>query len=164
MLMNDPSTTVNSNEGAAQALRQFRIVFNAVKSQFRKMERDTGLGGAQVWALSLAAKKPGLGVGEVAQHMHIHQSTASNLVKILLKKELLTSSKSVSDKRAVQLRITPAGRKALLKTPGPFAGVLPHALQRMDADALAALNQSLACVVQLLDADEQAGNILIADL
>lgn len=31
---------------AVRVLRQFRIVFNTVKSHFRQVERDTGIGGA----------------------------------------------------------------------------------------------------------------------
>lgn len=153
-----------SNDNAVQVLRQFRVVFNAVKTHFRQVEADTGLGGAQVWALSLVNKTPGIGVGEVATRMDIHQSTASNLIKVLLKKELLVASKSEADKRAVNLRITADGRKALKKNPGPFEGVLPDALRKLDAATLASLNRDLETLVQLLAADEAASGIPLADL
>ncbi len=105
------TTTPSSRQAdsAAQALRRFRVVFNAVKTHFRQVETQTGLGGAQVWALSLIHKTPGLGVGDIALRMDIHQSTASNLVKVLLKKELITLAKSEGDKRVAELRITPEG-------------------------------------------------------
>lgn len=48
---------------ARQVLRQFRVIFNAVKVHFRQVERESGLGGAQVWALSVVAESPGIGVG-----------------------------------------------------------------------------------------------------
>ncbi|HAV36987.1 MAG TPA: MarR family transcriptional regulator, partial [Massilia sp.] len=48
-------------------LRQFRIVFNAVKNHFRQVERDAGLGGAQLWALSVIAQSPGIGVTDLAR-------------------------------------------------------------------------------------------------
>ena len=45
------------NEDAAVAvLRQFRQVFNAVKSHFQQVEKTVGMGGAQVWALSIDRK------------------------------------------------------------------------------------------------------------
>lgn len=162
--MKDSKPTANSGDGAAQALRQFRVVFNAVRTHFRQVEKDTGLGGAQVWALSLIHKNPGLGVGEVAAHMDIHQSTASNLIKVLLKKELIALTKSPEDKRVVELRVTPEGKKALKKMPGPFEGVLPDALRQLDAATLANLNRDLETLVQLLAADEDAGNIPLAHL
>jgi DNA-binding MarR family transcriptional regulator len=94
-------------------LRRFRVVFNAIRTHFRQVETQSGLGGAQVWALSLISAQPGMGVGDVAKGMDTHQSTASNLVKVLLRKELVTMTKSSSDKRVVELRITPAGQAAL---------------------------------------------------
>lgn len=162
--MQNFNPSLQPTDNAAQALRQFRVVFNAVRTHFRQVEKDTGLGGAQVWALSLIQKSPGLGVGEIAIHMDIHQSTASNLVKVLLKKELITLTKSADDKRVVELRVTPEGKKALKKMPGPFEGVLPNALRQLDEASLANLNRDLEKLVQLLAADEDAGNIPLAHL
>lgn len=159
-----PSELTTSNDSAAQVLRQFRVVFNAVKTHFRQVESQTGLGGAQVWALSLVHKTPGVGVGEVATRMDIHQSTASNLVKVLLKKELLVATKSAADKRVVKLQVTPLGRRVLKKNPGPFEGVLPDALRQLDQATLANLNRDLETLVQLLAVDEAASGIPLADL
>jgi hypothetical protein len=39
-------------DAATRVLRQFRQVFNAVKSHFRKVERVAGIGGEQPWAFS----------------------------------------------------------------------------------------------------------------
>lgn len=162
MQVSKPSA--NSAESAALALRQFRVVFNAVRTHFRQVEKDTGLGGAQVWAMSLIHKHPGLGVGEIATRMDIHQSTASNLIKVLLKKELITMLKSEHDKRVVELRVTPEGKKALKKMPGPFEGVLPDALRQLDEATLSNLNRDLEKLVLLLAADEDAGSIPLAHL
>jgi DNA-binding MarR family transcriptional regulator len=162
--MNASKPSVNPGDSAAQALRQFRVLFNSVRTHFRQVEKETGLGGAQVWALSLIQKNPGLGVSEVAAGMDIHQSTASNLIKGLLKKQLITLNKSAIDKRVVELRVTPEGKKALKKMPGPFEGVLPDALRRLDDTALSNLNRELAKLVRLLEADEGAGNIPLAQL
>ncbi len=52
---------------AAQVLRRFRVVFNAVRSHFQQVEKQVGLGGAQVWALSLVRDQPGIGMGGVAR-------------------------------------------------------------------------------------------------
>lgn len=162
--MNTSKRSTSQTDSAAQALRQFRVIFNAVRTHFRQVETETGLGGAQVWALSLIQKSPGLGVGDIAVGMDIHQSTASNLIKVLLKKELITLSKSEGDKRVVELRVTTEGKKALKKIPGPFKGVLPDALKQLDDATLSSLNRNLDKLVQVLAADEDAGNIPLANL
>lgn len=152
------------DENAALVLRRFRVVFNSVRTHFRLMEKESGLGGAQVWALSLIQKKPRMGVGEISLNMDIHQSTASNLVKILLKKELITTSKAADDKRAVELRITAEGKKVLKKVPGPFEGVLPDAIARLDEKTIARLSRDLESLAKVLHADEDAGKIPLAHL
>ena len=158
--MNASKSSTNPTDNAAQALRQFRVVFNAVKTHFRQVEQETGLGGAQVWALSLIQKCPGLGVGGIAAGMDIHQSTASKL----LKKELITLAKSNGDKRVVELRVTPEGKKALKNIPGPFEGVLPDALRKLDEETLSNLNRDLEKLVLVLATDEDAGSIPLAHL
>ncbi|MBP9907043.1 MAG: winged helix-turn-helix transcriptional regulator [Rhodoferax sp.] len=157
-----PSTPENAD--AAQVLRRFRVVFNAVRTHFRQVEKESGLGGAQVWALSLIRSQPGMGVGDVAKGMDTHQSTSSNLVKLLVKKQLVTMTKSLEDKRVVELRITPAGQAVLAQIPGPFEGVLPGALGQLDASTLARLNRDLGQLIGALHADESAGHIPLANL
>lgn len=147
-----------------RVLRQFRQVFNAVKTHFQQVEKRVGLGGAQVWALSVIRDEPGIGVGRLAEAMDIHQSTASNLVRILLERELIAASKDPADRRAVQLKLLPAGTRLLRKSPGPFAGVLPNALAALEPKTLKRLEQDLAKVIEQLNVDEAAGGIPLAEL
>jgi DNA-binding MarR family transcriptional regulator len=153
-----------SNPDVTQVLRRFRVVFNAIRTHFRQVETQSGLGGAQVWALSLINAQPGMGVGEVAKGMDTHQSTASNLVKVLLRKELVVMSKSAIDKRVVELRVTPAGKALLAQIPGPFEGVLPGALAQLNAATLMQLNGDLGLLIAALHVDESAGSIPLAHL
>jgi len=74
---------------STQVLRKFRQVFNAVKSHFQQVEKKVGVGGAQIWALSVVHNKPGIGMNDLALAMDIHQTTASNLVRSLVKQEML---------------------------------------------------------------------------
>lgn len=112
-------TRGSAAEPAAHVLRQFRQVFNAVKTHFQQVERKVGLGGAQIWALSVVRDTPDIGVSDLSRAMDIHQSTASNLVKVLVERELLAADKASNDRRAVQLRLLSAGAKALKRSPGP---------------------------------------------
>jgi DNA-binding MarR family transcriptional regulator len=144
---------------AARVLRKFRIVFNAVKTHFQQVEKRAGIGGAQLWALSAIRDEPGIGVSGLAQAMDIHQTTASNLVKALLALGLIASSKDGPDRRAVQLHVLPAGQKLLRKAPGPFQGVLPDALARLDPKTLARLDKDLAFLIEALGPDERAAGV-----
>lgn len=148
----------------AQVLRRFRVVFNAVRTHFQQVEKQVGIGGAQVWALSLIREFPGIGMGELARHMDIHQSTASNLVKGLLRKELIRVSRATDDRRHVLLHVMPAAQVLLEQVPGPFEGVLPMALSQLSAQALTRLDQDLQELTRLLKVDERAASIPLAQL
>lgn len=147
-----------------QVLRRFRVVFNAVRTHFGQVEKQVGLGGAQVWALSVIRDNPGIGMGGIAAQMDIHQSTASNLIKALLKKELIVMTKSEEDRRSVHLKILPAGKKVLTKVSGPFEGVLPDAIGRLEPAVLARLDADLHQLIGLLNVDEATGEIPLAEI
>lgn len=151
-------------ERAARVLRRFRSVFNAVKSHFQQVEKQAGIGGAQVWALSLIRAEPGIGVGALARAMDVHQTTASNLVRSLVEAGLVESHRSGVDRRAIQLKATRAAARVLAKVPGPFAGVLPEALSRLDAEALTRLDADLAALLAVLDADKRGERVPLAQL
>jgi DNA-binding MarR family transcriptional regulator len=153
-----------SPEAATRVLRRFRVVFNAVKTHFRQVEKRAGVGGAQVWALSVVAAQPGIGVGALARAMDIRQATASNLVRSLVAGGWVVAERNGSDRRAVQLRVLPAGRAVLRRAPGPFSGVLPEALARLDPATLARLDADLARVVELLGADPRAAAVPLAQI
>lgn len=155
---------VDHDQAAIAVLRQFRQVFNAVKSHFQQVEKTVGMGGAQVWALSVVREQPGIGVGALARAMSIHQSTASNLVRTLIDREMLVAVKQGADRRAVQLNLLPAGARVLRNAPGPFAGLLPDALKAMPPQTLARLQQDLDQLLERIAADEAAAHIPLAQL
>lgn len=155
---------MNNHSDQAQVLRRFRVVFNAIRTHFQQIEKQVGLGGAAVWALSVVRDQPGVGVGGLALAMDIHQTTASNLVKTLRSKDLISLNKDEQDRRSVQLNILPAGLALLGRVSGPFEGILPEALGKLPPATLARMDQDLGELIKLLKADDAAGGIPLADL
>jgi DNA-binding MarR family transcriptional regulator len=159
-----PPALEDRSEAAVRVLRRFRLIVNAVRTHFQQAEKKAGLGGAQIWALSVVGNEPGIGVIALARAMDIHQTTASNLVKGLVNAEMLAVEKNGPDRRTVQLRLLPAGRRVLRKAPGPFAGVLPEALARLDADTLGRLDRDLTALIRELGVDDKAAGIPLAEM
>lgn len=154
-----PAPESGEPDRPGRVLRQFRIVFNAVKTHFQQVERLAGVSGVQVWALHVISERPGLGVSELARAIDVRQPTASNFVKALVQRQLIEVRRGGTDRRAVQLHVTEAGRTILHKAPGPFAGVLPEALAELDEATLARLEADLAELIRQLGADELAGTL-----
>jgi DNA-binding MarR family transcriptional regulator len=162
--MNSPTEPLAPQ--AASVLRQFRMVLNTVKSHFQHIEKQVGIGGAQVWALSVVAQHPDIGTGALAKALDIHQSTASNLIKSLTSKGLITARRDEQDRRAVRLQVTPHGKELLTCAPGPWSGVLPQALSQMDTASLSRLADDLNTLTKLMGAeiDPKAARIPLAQL
>ena len=151
------------DDPAHRVLRQFRQVFNAVKRHFQRVERSAGLGGAQVWALSVIRAAPDAGVGALAAAMNIHQSTASNLVKGLVDRALVAATRDAVDRRIVRLRVLPAGVRVLQRSPGPFAGLLPEALSALDSRTLKRIEADLAKLIDVLKPVVKPARIPLAE-
>ncbi len=148
-----------TTDPSARVLRRFRLVFNAVKTHFREVEKKAGISGAQLWALHVVCEQPGIGVGDLARAMDIHQSTASNLLRSLTEANLVTAVRGDADRRAVQLQPTARGLRVLAKAPGPLTGVLPEALARLDSRTLARLDRDLGKLIDELGVSERGAGI-----
>jgi DNA-binding MarR family transcriptional regulator len=151
-------------EAAARVLRRFRQVFTATRAHYQQMEKHVGIGGAQVWALGIIGAQPGIGVGGLARAMHVHQSTASNLVRALVDRGLVVTAREGADRRAVQLRLLPAGTELLARAPGPYTGLLVQALDRMDTATLGRLEGDLTRLAQVMGIGDDAPALPIAQL
>lgn len=161
---NTAAPTPLAAEAPARVLKRFRQVFTATRAHYQQVEKHVGIGGAQVWALGIIGAQPGIGVGGLARAMHIHQSTASNLVRALVDRDLVSTAREGTDRRAVQLRLLPAGVELLDKAPGPYAGLLVQALDRLDAATLARLESDLTRLAQAMGIGDDAPALPIAQL
>ncbi len=133
-----------------QTLKYFRTIFGSARSHDADIRRLAGIPGAQLWALSEVARAAGGSVNDLSTRMALHQTTASNLVNALVKRRLIKRTKDVHDQRIVRLHPTPAGQRVLARAPGPYAGLLPDALNHLDQRQLVDLSSSLAVLVAAL--------------
>ena len=139
---------MNSTPDAArEALRQFRVIFGAVRQHFKAIEKACGVSGAQIWAMAALRQTPGMKVSELAQALSIHASTASNLLDKIEKAGMIRRERNTVDQRVVKLYLTAAGEKALEKAPQPLTGILTHALGQLPDTSLDRLNQDLATLI-----------------
>ena len=131
-------------------LGKFREVFRAAKVHFGTVHKSVGVSGAQLWALWELHREPGLRVTELASRLSLRQSTVSNLIEQLAKANHLKRKRNDSDQRVVRLYLTPSGRKLVEKAPQPARGVLPDALERLDASALKKLDAQLIALLSAM--------------
>jgi len=143
---------------ALSLLIRFRVLIRTAQRHSQWIERQSGVTGAQLWALQELADDPGLRVGELAKRMALHQSTASNMVDKLDTLGLLRRERGSADQRVVRLYPTPEGLSLLARAPSPARGVLLEALRAMDAASIGQLREGLdALLTQIRDMDSGFG-------
>ncbi len=129
-------------------LQRFRVLIRTAQRHSQWIERQSGITGAQLWALQELLEKPGLRVGELAKLMALHQSTASNMIDKLESASLVRKERTTVDQRVVRLYLTDAGTELLDQAPSPARGVLPEALRMMPVDDLHRLQADLDSLLQ----------------
>lgn len=139
-------------------LQRFRVLIRTAQRHSQWIERQSGVTGAQLWALQELAEEPGLRVGELAKRMALHQSTASNMIDKLESGGLVSKERTSADQRVVRLALTSTGRELLSRAPSPARGILPEALRLLDEDGLLRLQGELdGLLEQIKDLDEGFG-------
>lgn len=153
-----------SPELALEVLQQFRLIYGSMRQYFRLLEERCGLPGSQMWVLQEVRRTPGVGVGELARRMGIHQSTASLLVDKLVAQGVLDKSRRQTDQRRVGLYLGAGGAALLARLPGPAEGILPEALAALPPVVLKTLKINLdELICHLSRADPDAAGVLLAD-
>jgi len=122
---------------------KLRIIFSSAKKQSREIEELYHVNAAQLWILAELYKRPGLRVSDVARIIHIHNSTASNLLDALQKRGFLSRERIDEDQRVVRLRLTPAGEQFVSNVPQTARAVVSDALGAVSLESLSALDEGL---------------------
>lgn len=139
-------------------LQRFRVLIRTAQRHSQWIERQSGVTGAQLWAMKELSEQPGLRVGELAKRMALHQSTASNMIDKLESSGLIRKERTNVDQRVVRLRLTEAGADLLSRAPSPARGILPEALRLLPGEELTVLQRDLDALLQRIkDLDEGFG-------
>ena len=124
-------------------LQRFRVLIRTAQRHSQWIERQSGVTGAQLWALQELSQVPGLRVGGLANRMALHQSTASNMIDRLESGGLIRKERTSADQRVVRLYLTDEGAALLGRAPSPARGVLPEALRLLEGEDLSRLQAEL---------------------
>lgn len=116
----------------------------------RRMLREFGVSGPQLWALRTIALRSGLTIGELAGEMYLHISTVSVLLDRLEERGLVERERSTADRRVVRLQLTRSGREILYRAPEPPRSLLARGLTSMKARDRMRMRDSVRTLARLM--------------
>src|SRR3954466_8961902 len=116
---------------AARAMNVIRSIVRAGRINTRAIELKIGISLAQLFVLQQLAIKPAESLNELAERTATHQSSVSVVVRRLVDAGLVTREAAASDRRRVQIALTPAGEHILRDAPPTIQSDLMHGMSRM---------------------------------
>jgi DNA-binding MarR family transcriptional regulator len=138
----------------ADIIDNLRRVFQAVNEQSKKVERETGLTGPQLWAIKVIAGEAPIKVSELARRMYLHPATVVGILDRLEGHGLVTRTRSVEDRRVVEIDLTGKGKYLVTHSPEVAQGLLVKGLETLHAEKLCRIGDGLEELVAILGAQE----------
>ncbi len=140
---------------AERLMEAAQLVVQLVRLEVRR-RRPGGLSLSQVRTLSLLSHNPGASLADVAEHVGLGAPAASRLVDDLVRGGLVTREPGAADRRRIELRLLPAGRRALQATLSLARAPRVARLQGLEPEEKAQLSTGLELLRQALTADAGA--------
>lgn len=125
-----------------RSMNAVRSIVRALRINTRAIELKMGISLAQLFVLQQLAERAADSLNDLAERTATHQSSVSVVVRRLVERGYVTRTSSSTDKRRIEIGLTPEGRKLLEDAPSTIQTQLVSALRhmgRVDQETLADL-------------------------
>ena len=124
----------NAEHATHRSMNAVRSVVRALRINTRAIELKMGISLAQLFVLQQLAERPADSLNELAERTATHQSSVSVVVRRLVERALVSRTPSTTDKRRIEIAVTPSGRALLAGAPTTVSMQLMDSLARMSSD------------------------------
>jgi len=146
----------------ADIIDNLRRVFQVINEQSKKIERETGLTGPQLWAIKLIAESAPIKVSILARRMYLHPATVVGILDRLEGHGLVTRTRSLEDRRVVEIELTDKGKILVAQSPVVAQGLLVKGLEPLPEEELRHITEGLEKLVTILGAQEIAPRLFFS--
>ena len=136
--------------GIAEIINQVRRLFQAVHTQSKRAQRETGTTGPQLWAMQTIARSTPVNVSELARSMYLHPATVVGILDRLEQQGFVVRRRSARDRRVVEVALTGEGQKRIAGSPEIAQHALVRGLEALPQDSLRRIAGSLDELVGIL--------------
>jgi MarR family transcriptional regulator, lower aerobic nicotinate degradation pathway regulator len=127
-------TTTSELHSIERSMNAIRGIVRALRINTRAIELKMGISLAQLFVLQQLAERPADSLNELAERTATHQSSVSVVVRRLVDRGYVTRTTSPTDKRRIEIEVTPAGRALLGGAPTTIQTQLVMSLRSMSRD------------------------------
>jgi DNA-binding MarR family transcriptional regulator len=150
-------------DGATAALMALRRIVRYFRLADRDVESVCGISVAQLFVLCQLEDESPLSVADLAQRTLTDASSVSTVVARLVERGFVTRTPSRSDRRRVELSITPRGRKLVLAAPRVPQAALIDSIRELPSHRRVELVRSLELLAGMLGANSVEPRMFFED-
>jgi MarR family transcriptional regulator, organic hydroperoxide resistance regulator len=140
----------NRADYVAETIDNMRRVFQAVNDFSRIAEKETGLTGSQLWAVKTIAESKSIRVSDLARKMYLHPATVVGILDRLEAQQLVQRKRSTTDRRVVDVELTPSGERVFASAPDIAQDLLVKGLEKIAEEKLLGIHEGMAEFVKML--------------
>jgi DNA-binding MarR family transcriptional regulator len=133
---------------------ELRPVLLRIARELRREIHSLGVTGGQVSVLEAIKRRPGITAARIAELERISAPAMSNHLARMEKASLIERTRGDIDRRRVGLALTAEGEKVLRSVRKKRTAWLAARLEKLDEAERAAVEQAIAPLEKLLEADE----------
>ncbi|MDR3673084.1 MAG: MarR family transcriptional regulator [Holophaga sp.] len=143
-------------------MQNLRRIVKALENYSRMVEKRFELTGPQLWALWELGRSGPCALKDLAVRMKLDSSTVVGVVDRLVVKGLVVRNPDPQDRRRISLAITAKAGQILAAAPHPAQGHLLAGLEAMELEKVESLNEALATLVKVLEAEHLEASFFFA--
>jgi len=139
-----------------------RRVFQILNEQSKKVERETGITGPQLWAIKTINESSPVNVSDLANKLYLHPTTVVGIIDRLEKQDLVKRQRSKEDRRVVLIELTAKGNDLLKSAPEVAQGLLVAGLEQITANNLIEIDTSMKHLVKIFGAQKTPPKLILS--
>jgi len=139
-----------------------RRVFQILNEQSKKVERETGITGPQLWAIKTINESSPVNVSDLANKLYLHPTTVVGIIDRLEKQDLVKRQRSKEDRRVVLIELTAKGNDLLKSAPEVAQGLLVAGLEQITANNLIEIDTSMKHLVKIFGAQKTLPKLILS--
>lgn len=146
--MTDKSTVITD------IIDNLRRVFQILNEQSKKVEKDTGLTGPQLWAIKVVYENAPINLSDLACRLYLHPTTVGGIIDRLETRHLVKRTRSKEDRRVVWVELTAEGKSLVKAAPEVAQGLLVAGLEELPVLNLKDIDKSMKRLVKIFGAQK----------
>ena len=139
-----------------------RRVFQILNEQSKKVKKDTGLTGPQLWTIKVIYENGPVNLSDLAARLYLHVTTVGGIIDRLETQNFVKRTRSKDDRRVVWVDLTSKGKALVESAPEVAQGLLVAGLEELSGSQLIEVDRSMKRLVKIFGAQKIPPKLILS--